>query len=117
MSRKSTDTPPNGALTWPSSEVPVPNGMIGTRCCAQMRTICCTSSTDCGNTTASGGWFSIQVSVLACCSRTACEVTTRLPKAAVSAAMALFTADGLRISGACFSAKAILFLSFDCAAR
>ena len=32
MSRKSIDTPPNGALTWPSSEVPVPNGMTGTRC-------------------------------------------------------------------------------------
>ena len=82
MSRKSIETPPSGALTWPSSEVPVPNGIIGTlmlrrRC----RTICCTSSVDCGNTTASGGWFSIQVTVLPCCSRTACEVTTRLPNA------------------------------------
>ena len=32
MSRKSSETPPCGALTWPSSEVPVPNGMTGTRC-------------------------------------------------------------------------------------
>ena len=76
MSRTSIETPPCGALTWPSSEVPVPNGMIGTRCAAQIRTISCTSSVDCGNTTASGGWFSIQVTVLPCCSRTACEVTT-----------------------------------------
>ena len=30
MSRKSIETPPCGALTWPSSEVPVPNGMTGT---------------------------------------------------------------------------------------
>ena len=57
-----------------------PNGMTGTRCAAQMRTISCTSAVDCGKTTASGGWFSIQVMVLPCCSRTACEVTSRLPK-------------------------------------
>ena len=76
MSRTSIETPPCGALTWPSSEVPVPNGITGTRCAAQMRTISCTSSVDCGNTTASGGWFSIQVMVLPCCSRTACEVTS-----------------------------------------
>jgi hypothetical protein len=31
-----------------------------------------------------------QVTVLPCCSRTACDVTTRLPNAAVSAAMAAF---------------------------
>src|SRR5947209_5733863 len=53
-----------------------------------MRTISCTSGAPCGNTTASGGWFSIQVVVLACCSRTAADVTTRLPKAALSSAMA-----------------------------
>ena len=51
-----------------------------------MRTMSCTSSVDCGNTTASGGWFSIQVTVLPCCSRTAREVTTRLPKRAVERA-------------------------------
>ena len=39
----------------------MPNGMTGTRCSAQMRTISCTSSVDCGNTTASGGWLSSQV--------------------------------------------------------
>ena len=26
MRERSSETPPNGALTWPSSEVPVPNG-------------------------------------------------------------------------------------------
>src|SRR3954447_3590373 len=96
MSRKSTDTPPRGALMWPSSEVPVPNGMTGTRCAAQMRTIAWTSSVACGNTTASGAWFSIQVVVLACCSRTACEVTSRLPSCAASAAMTALIATGSR---------------------
>jgi hypothetical protein len=48
MSRMSTDTPPNGALTWPSSEVPVPKAITGTRRSAQMHTISCTSSVDCG---------------------------------------------------------------------
>ena len=46
--------PPPGALTWPSSEVPTPNGMTGTRCSAQTRTISCTSSVVSGQTTASG---------------------------------------------------------------
>ena len=96
MSRKSMETPPNGALTWPSSEVPTPKGMIGTSWAAQMRTICCTSSVLCGKTTASGGWLGIQVSVLPCCSRTASEVTRRLPKAAVSSAMAFSLAAGSR---------------------
>ena len=100
MSRKSTQTPPSGALIWPSSEVPVPNAITGTLCLAQMRTVCCTSAVDCGNTTASGGWFSIQVSVLPCCSRTACEVTTRLPNAAVSSPIAAWMAAGLRAGAA-----------------
>ena len=46
--------PPLGALIWPSSEVPVPNGMIGVLCLAQSWTIACTSSADSANTTASG---------------------------------------------------------------
>src|SRR3954452_12387625 len=66
----------------------MPNAITGTPWRAQMRTISCTSGAPCGNTTASGGWFSIQVVVLACCSRTAADVTTRLPKAALSSAMA-----------------------------
>ena len=72
----------------------MPNAITGTRCAAQMRTASCTSSVVCGNTTASGGWFSIQVVVLACCSRTACEVTSRLPNLAVSAATAALLAFG-----------------------
>src|SRR2546429_842139 len=52
-----------------------------------MRTIACTSAVSCGNTTASGGWLAIQVVVLACCSRTACEVTSRLPNCAASSCM------------------------------
>src|SRR5262245_40338571 len=81
---------------WPSSEVPVPKGMTGTRSLAQMRTMSCTSSVACGKTTASGGSLAIQVVVLACCSRTACEVTSRLPNFAVSAATTALTASGSR---------------------
>src|SRR5215831_19806347 len=81
---------------WPSSEVPVPKGMTGTRSLAQMRTMSCTSPVACGKTTASGGSLAIQVVVLACCSRTACEVTTRLPNFAVSAATTALTALGSR---------------------
>jgi hypothetical protein len=66
----------------------VPNGITGTPWPAQTRTISCTSAMLCGNTTASGGWFTIQVSVLPCCSRTACEVTRRLPNLCVSTRIA-----------------------------
>ena len=71
--------PPRGALTWPSSEVPVPNATTGTRSAAQSRITSCTSSVECGKNTASGGWFSIQVVVWPCCSRTDGEVVSRLP--------------------------------------
>jgi hypothetical protein len=81
---------------WPSSEVPVPKGMTGTRRSAQIRTTSCTSSLACGKTTASGGSLAIQVVVLACCSRTACDVTTRLPNLAASAAITALTAAGSR---------------------
>ena len=87
MSRKSRQMPPRGALTWPSSDVPVPKATTGTRCLAHSRTISCTSSVACGNTTASGGWLAIQVVVWPCCSRTACDVTSRLPYRGASAAI------------------------------
>jgi hypothetical protein len=70
--------------------------MIGMPCFEQMRTTCCTSSVLCGNTTASGAWFGIQVTVLPCCSRTAREVTNRLPNAAASSPMAAAKPSGLR---------------------
>ena len=80
MSRKSRQMPPCGALTWPSSEVPAPKAMTGTRC----------GRARAGRSAALLRWSaetpprraagcSIQVSVLPCCSRTACEVTSRLP--------------------------------------
>src|ERR1043165_2145823 len=65
-----------------------------------MRTASCTSSADCGNTTASGGWFSIQVRTLPCCARPAWEGASRLPNFAASAAIAAFTAFSLRGSAA-----------------
>ena len=41
--------------TWPSSEVPWPKPITGTRCAAQSRTMSWTSAVVCGNATASGG--------------------------------------------------------------
>jgi hypothetical protein len=43
------------ALTWASSELPMPNGMIGTPCAAHTATTRLTSSVVSGKTTASGG--------------------------------------------------------------
>src|SRR5437764_107069 len=74
MSRKSIDTPPKGALTWPSSEVPVANGMIATRCGAQIRPRPCRPVAACGNTTAPGGSLALQDAVLAVFDRTVDEV-------------------------------------------
>src|ERR1700685_3235445 len=109
MSRKSSEMPPRGALTWPSSHLPTPNGITGTRAAPHSRTTCCTSSVVCGNTTASGGWFAIHVTVLPCCSRTACEVTRRLPNWAASAAMTPSTALRSRFCSVFASANAIMF--------
>ena len=50
----STEMPPPGALTWPSSDEPAPKAMTGTRCSAQARTISCTSSVVSGKATPSG---------------------------------------------------------------
>ncbi len=51
----SIEMPPCSAATWPSSEVPVPNGIMGTPWPAQILTIAATSSVDCAKATASGG--------------------------------------------------------------
>ena len=55
MRDRSMHTPPCTAITWPSTEVPTPNGIIGTRWAAQARTMATTSSVLSGNATASGG--------------------------------------------------------------
>ena len=86
--------PPAGALTWPSSEVPVPNAITGTPCLAQIRTTSWISAVSCAITTASGGCVGSQVVVWACCSRTACEVISRLPNRAASSSSALASACG-----------------------
>ena len=54
ISRMSTEIPPASAATWPSSEVPAPNGTIGSRWAAATRTIAAHSSIERGQTTASG---------------------------------------------------------------
>jgi hypothetical protein len=59
-------TPPAGALTWPSSEVPVPNAITGTPCLAQTRTTSWMSAVSCAITTASGGCGASHVVVWAC---------------------------------------------------
>ncbi len=48
-------TPPCRAPTWPSSEVPAPNGITGTAAAAQAATTAATSSVDSAKKTASGG--------------------------------------------------------------
>jgi hypothetical protein len=55
MRERSIDTPPPGALTWPSSEDPTPKGMTGTPWAAQTLTMSTTSPVDSAKTTASGG--------------------------------------------------------------
>ena len=52
---RSTQTPPASAFTWPSSDVPAPNGTSGTPCARQAFTIATTSSVERGQTTTSGG--------------------------------------------------------------
>src|SRR6202021_2783941 len=86
--------PPAGALTCPSSEVPVPKAITGTLCLAQIRTTSWMSAVSCAITTASGGCGASQVVVCACWSRTACEVISRLPNRAASASMVLASACG-----------------------
>src|SRR6476620_3997500 len=44
MREVSIERPPNGALIWPSKDDPTPNGMMGMRCFAPMRTASATSS-------------------------------------------------------------------------
>jgi len=46
MREMSMEIPPNGALTWPSNDVPAPNGITGTPCRAQRATIALTSAVD-----------------------------------------------------------------------
>ena len=44
----STETPPSNAATWPSSDVPAPNGTIGVPWSRQIRTTAAASSVLCG---------------------------------------------------------------------
>src|SRR3981189_143092 len=87
-------TPPAGALTCPSSEVPVPNAITGTPCLAQIRTTSWISAVSCAITTASGGCGASHVVEWSCWWRTACEVISRLPNRAASASMVPFSACG-----------------------
>src|SRR5260221_1575540 len=52
---RSRHTPPRNATTLPSKPVPLPKGISGTLCCAQILTISLTCSVDCAKATASGG--------------------------------------------------------------
>ena len=54
ISDRSTLMPPWVARMWPSSELPTPKGMIGTRCSRQRLTISTTSAVEWGHTTPSG---------------------------------------------------------------
>ncbi len=54
MRPMSIETPPSIAATWPSSEVPTPNGITGEPCLRARRMMAATSSVFSGNTTTSG---------------------------------------------------------------
>src|ERR1700760_858957 len=68
--------------------------MTGTPCLAQIRTASWMSDVSCAITTPSGGCAGSQVVVWACCSRTACEVISRLPNRAASCSSAPASARG-----------------------
>ena len=93
MRERSSETPPCGALTWPSSEEPTPNGTIGASCRAQSLTRSITSSLSSANTTPSGGSFLSQVSVCPCAWRIASEAVKRLPKRAARSELSAVTAS------------------------
>ena len=99
MRLRSTDTPPKGALTWPSSDEPAPKGITGTPCSPQMRTISTTSSVVSGNTTASGGWLTSQVVVWPCWRRTASESAKRSPNRCLRIGSAAAMPASLRAVG------------------
>ena len=91
MREKSSDRPPRGALMWPSSEVPAPNGMIGTRWVRATSHDLAHLLLVSTQITASGGWLGIQVMVLACWRRMASPVCSRSPKRWRRMAMAVAT--------------------------
>src|SRR5277367_1220388 len=93
MRERSSETPPWGALTWPSSEEPTPNGTIGASCRAQSLARSMTSSLSSAKTTASGGSFLSQVSVWPCAWRIASEAVKRLPKRAARSELSAATAS------------------------
>ena len=74
---KSIVIPPRTALTWPSSELPMPKGITGTRSREQAATMAATSVVVSGNATASGGDGSCHDSPCEWWSRTAREVVMR----------------------------------------
>src|SRR4051794_2824499 len=77
ISRVSTLTPPCSAATWPSSEVPAPNGTIGAPCARQALTTAAASSVSRGSTTTSGSAGGCQDSSVPCRRRTSAPVRTR----------------------------------------
>ena len=101
MAEVSIEIPPCGALMWPSNEVPVPNGIIGTPCRAHSFTMSTTSAVVWGNTTASGGSLRTEVRVLACCSRIEAPWASLSPKRWDKASItAWIAASGRRVAGA-----------------
>ena len=94
---RSSETPPWTGSTWPSSELPAPNGITGTPCSEQMRRIAATSSVLCAKATASGSRGAKRDSSRLCRPSTDGEVAKRSPSSSPSAvAAASFTARRLR---------------------
>src|SRR5580765_5541346 len=92
ISRRSRQMPPRMALTWPSSEVPAPNGTTGICRRALMARIAATSSVECGKQTTSGAAGAWYDSPWLWCSRTAAASLAREPSSARSSRIADSTA-------------------------
>ena len=69
-------TPPHSAATWPSSDVPAPNGTTGAPSCLATRSAHTTSPSCRANTTTSGGQGSWKLSSVPCSSSSPGAVTT-----------------------------------------
>ena len=82
--------PPYKALTWPSSDDPTPNGMIGHLNFWQISTVFLTSISFSAKTTPSGSFEGCIVVVSVCCSLTLFEIENCWPNSFVNSVIASF---------------------------
>ena len=91
--------PARTGFTWPSSEVPAPNGVTATPCWWQSVRMRLTSSVVSTKATASGSVGVVVSSPRLCCSRTLALTLSRSPSRSRSAAMTVSTGVVVRDIG------------------